>query len=114
MNTHSMSLVIGLSSEPDTEVLPKPFSAPALLPGVDVYCDLVYLYRNILVDYPGSDWVNKATRAVLNSKYFVKELPFVDDNDPFLTFTCRLMPILGDNHLGKLLWLFHCMQQLES
>jgi hypothetical protein len=84
------------SSEPDTEVLPKPFSAPAPLPGVDVYCDLVYLYRNILVDYPGSDWVNKATQAVLNSKYLVKELPFIDDNDQFLTFTCRLMPILGE------------------
>jgi len=84
------------SSEPDTEVLPKPFSAPALLPGVDVYCDLVYLYRNILVDYSGSDWVNKATRALLNSKYFVKEWPLIDQKDQFLTFTCRLMPNLGD------------------
>ncbi|KAE8037902.1 hypothetical protein FH972_010455 [Carpinus fangiana] len=79
------------ASEPDTEVLPNPLSEPALQPGVDVYQDLDYLYSNILVDYPGSDWVNEATWVVLNSKYFVKEWPLLDENDQFLTFTCRLM-----------------------
>jgi hypothetical protein len=81
------------ASEPDTEVLPNPLSEPALQPGVDVYHDLDYLYSNILVDYTGSDWVNVATSIVLNSKYFVKEWPLLDDNDQFLTLTCRLMPL---------------------
>ncbi|KAE8021934.1 hypothetical protein FH972_007781 [Carpinus fangiana] len=73
---------------------PLPVSAP--VPGVDVYSDLVGLYKNVLLDYKGSDLVDLATQAILDGKHFVKEWPFIDEEDQFLRFICRLMPKLCD------------------
>ena len=83
-------------SEPEAENFPKPLPAPALVPGNDVYSDVVYLYKNVLLDYPGSHLVELATQAVLDSKHFVKEWPFIDEEEQLLTFVCRLMPSLCD------------------
>nr|XP_023897065.1 PHD finger protein MALE MEIOCYTE DEATH 1-like [Quercus suber]POE55257.1 phd finger protein male meiocyte death 1 [Quercus suber] len=83
-------------SEPEAENFPEPLPAPALVPGNDVYSDVVYLYKNVLLDYPGSHLVELATQAVLDSKHFVKEWPFIDEEEQLLTFVCRLMPILCD------------------
>jgi hypothetical protein len=40
--------------------------------------------------------VDLATQAILDSKHFVKEWPFIDEEDQFLRFICRLMPKLCD------------------
>jgi hypothetical protein len=48
------------------------------------------------LDYKGSDLVDLATQAILDSKHFVKEWPFIDEEDQFLRFICRLMPKLCD------------------
>ncbi|KAL7174764.1 hypothetical protein ACSBR1_043943 (mitochondrion) [Camellia fascicularis] len=72
--------------------IPEPLPVPALAPGADVYSDVVYLYTNVLLGYPESELVELATRAILDSKHFVKEWPFKDEDDQFLRFICRLMP----------------------
>ncbi|KAK9272792.1 hypothetical protein L1049_003169 [Liquidambar formosana] len=81
-----------LLNEMEPEIVAEPPPVPALLPGADVYWDVVFLYTNILLGYPESSSVELATRAVLDSKHFVKEWPFKDDDDQFLRFICRLMP----------------------
>ncbi|GMY38214.1 PHD finger protein MALE MEIOCYTE DEATH 1 [Fagus crenata] len=87
-------------SEQEAEILPKHLPAPALVPGIDAYSDVVYLYNNVLLDYPGSNLVDLATQAVLDSKHFVKEWPFRDEEDQLLTFICRLMPCSYDMGTG--------------
>lgn len=67
---------------------------PSLVPGLDVYNDLVDLYNNVLLDYRGSHLVELATQAILESKHFAKEWPFVDAEDQYLRFICRLVPRL--------------------
>ena len=63
--------------------------------GADVYRDVVYLYTNILMDYPEGESVELATRVILDSKHFVKEWPFRDEADQLLRFICRVMPGLS-------------------
>lgn len=79
-------------TEPGTEILSKPLPALALEPGVDVYSDLLAVYRTVLLDYKGSPTVELATQVVLDSKHFVKEWPFSDEADQYLRFLCRLIP----------------------
>lgn len=82
-------------SEPQKEAPRKLLTASSLVSGVDVYNDLVYLYNNVLLDYRGSHPVELATQAIpLDSKHFAKEWPFVDAEDQYLLFICRLVPIL--------------------
>lgn len=81
-----------LINEPKPEIVPELLPVPALVPEADVYSDVVYLYTNGLLSYPESEVVELATRAIFDSKHFVKEWPFKDEDDLFLRFICRLMP----------------------
>ncbi|PON43397.1 Autoimmune regulator [Parasponia andersonii] len=95
-------------SESERETLVNPISkpiistpSPTLVPGIDVYNDVVYLYKHVLLDYPASELVELATQTILDTKHFVKEWPFRDDEDQILTFMCRFMPLsLGDGDAG--------------
>ena len=69
---------------------------PALVPRTDVYNDVVYLYNNILLNYPESELLELATQAILDSKHFVKDWPFRDEDDQLLRFFCQVMPSLFD------------------
>ncbi|XP_027177678.1 PHD finger protein MALE MEIOCYTE DEATH 1 [Coffea eugenioides] len=76
--------------------VPAAVQACHTVPRNDVFGDLSCLYDNILFDYPEVDMVRLAAGTVLNSKYFVKEWPFRDEQDLALRFTCRLMPSLTE------------------
>lgn len=67
-----------------------------LKPGADVYGDLLFLYTNVLLNYPESELVRSATQAILDSKHFVKEWPLWDNSDKVLQFVCRINPSLID------------------
>lgn len=90
---HDLSAV---GSESESQA-PNPNPKPTLLPssssshpGLDVYNDVVLLYRHVLLGYPESEQVDSASQAVLDSKHFVKEWPFKDgEEDQRLTFICR-------------------------
>ncbi|XVF39173.1 hypothetical protein PTKIN_Ptkin01aG0014100 [Pterospermum kingtungense] len=81
-------------TEPEQERHQKPLTdaLPALVPGTDVYNDVVYLYDNVLLNYPESELLEIATQAVLDSKHFVKEWPFRDEDDQLLRFICQVAP----------------------
>lgn len=66
------------------------------MPGTDVHSDIEYLYKNVILDYHDSEWVDLAVGIVIDSKHFVKEWPFVDEPDQLLRFICRVIPNLGD------------------
>ncbi|KAK4804269.1 hypothetical protein SAY86_004086 [Trapa natans] len=70
-----------------------------LTAGDDVYHDLVYLYKNVLLRYPSKSAVAMAVQAVLDGKHFVKEWPFQDKEEQALTFVCNLLPdeLLSEN-----------------
>jgi hypothetical protein len=44
-----------LINEPEPKIVPEPLLVPALVPGADVYSDVVYLYTNVLLLY----WVTR-------------------------------------------------------
>ncbi|XVE95615.1 hypothetical protein REPUB_Repub02eG0113600 [Reevesia pubescens] len=66
------------------------------VPGTDVYNDVMYLYNNIMLNYPESELLVLATQAVLDSKHFVKDRSFRDEDDQLLRFFCQVMPSLFD------------------
>ncbi|XP_021910038.1 PHD finger protein At2g01810 isoform X2 [Carica papaya] len=61
-------------------------------PGVNVNNDLLYLYRNVLQDYPSSDLLSGASMVVLDSKHFVKEWHLGNEEQQDLRILCRVMP----------------------
>ncbi|KAK1387135.1 PHD domain-containing protein [Heracleum sosnowskyi] len=62
-------------------------------PGLNVYGDVLFLYRNVLLGYPEWDPVSIATQVILDSKQFVKEWVYDDEEiDHFMTLTCRVLP----------------------
>ncbi|KAG5052914.1 hypothetical protein JHK87_005112 [Glycine soja] len=66
-------------------------------PGNDVYCDALFLYKNVLLSYPDSEAVDTAVQTILDSRYFVKEWPVRDEiKEQVLTFICRLQPNFVD------------------
>ncbi|XP_022766322.1 PHD finger protein MALE MEIOCYTE DEATH 1 [Durio zibethinus] len=88
--------VNGTEAEQEIHQTPLPDALPALIPGTDAYNDVVYLYNNILLNYPESELLELATQAVLDSKHFVKDRPFRDEDDQLLRFFCQVMPSLLD------------------
>ncbi|CAI9296642.1 unnamed protein product [Lactuca saligna] len=58
----------------------------------DVYGDILFLYRNVLLGYPWWNSVSEASRVVLNSKYFVKKWEFEVKSNESMTLTCRVLP----------------------
>ncbi|MCL7024433.1 hypothetical protein MKW94_024072 [Papaver nudicaule] len=62
-------------------------------PGLDVYDDILYLYKDLLLQgYDGrtiSESSESSSRTVLDSKHFVKEWTFKDE-ERLLRFVCRL------------------------
>ena len=48
-------------SEPEKEIVPQSLSSAALVPGVDVSNDALYLYEHVLLGYPESELVELAT-----------------------------------------------------
>ncbi|KAJ7964448.1 PHD finger protein family [Quillaja saponaria] len=83
-------------TEPEPEILPEPLAASSQVPGSDVYSDVDYLYKNVLLGYPESEVVDLAAQTILDSKFFVKEWPLRDETEQVLTFDCRLRSIFGD------------------
>ncbi|XP_027333697.1 PHD finger protein MALE MEIOCYTE DEATH 1 [Abrus precatorius] len=66
------------------------------VPCSDVYSDVLYLYKNVLLGYPDSETVDLAVQTILDSRHFVKEWPLTDEMEQVLTFICRLKPNLVD------------------
>ncbi|ESW13928.1 hypothetical protein PHAVU_008G238400 [Phaseolus vulgaris] len=67
------------------------------VPGNDVYCDVLFLYKNVLLGYPDSETVDLAIQTILDSRYFVKEWAERDEvEEQLLTFICRLQPNFVD------------------
>ncbi|XP_050379289.1 PHD finger protein MALE MEIOCYTE DEATH 1 [Argentina anserina] len=89
-------------SEPEKEIV---FSLPplpaAIVPRIDVYSDVLYLYEHVLLGYPESELVELATRAVLDTKHFVKECSFKDDKENLLTLFCQILPTLTDKEMEQ-------------
>ncbi|KAL5551849.1 hypothetical protein UlMin_002025 [Ulmus minor] len=86
---------------PSQEVLSNiqwPFSSPSLVRPMNVYNDVILLYKYVLLDYPESEVVELASQRILNAKHFVKEWPFKDEEDQLLTFICRFIP---STQIGK-------------
>ncbi|GLT28768.1 hypothetical protein SLA2020_036760 [Shorea laevis] len=83
-------------TEPEKEMHPPPLVTPTLVPGKDVYSDVLYMYTNVLLDYPESELVSYAIQVILDSKQFVKEWPFRDADDQLLRFFCQVTPSLFD------------------
>ncbi|XP_047331746.1 PHD finger protein MALE MEIOCYTE DEATH 1-like [Impatiens glandulifera] len=74
-------------------------NSSSLLPGMEIYNDVLFIYENVLMDYPESESdsvVSLASRVVLYSKNFVKEeWEVVEENDndeSLMTLTCRVLP----------------------
>ncbi|KAJ8763001.1 hypothetical protein K2173_023206 [Erythroxylum novogranatense] len=82
------------ASEHEPEILKAPALAKGPGAGVDVYNDIVYLYTNLLLNYPQSELVESAIQVILDSKHFVKEWPFKDDDDELFRFICHVSPTL--------------------
>lgn len=84
--------------EPELKiVLADPPSDSDQVPGIDVYSDVVYLYKNVLLGYPDSEPVDLAAQTILDSRHFVKEWALIDEVEQVLTFMCRLRPNFVDN-----------------
>ncbi|GMN28398.1 hypothetical protein TIFTF001_002017 [Ficus carica] len=77
--------------------------SPAMIaPGVDVYNDVIFLYKHVLMEYPSSELVELATQMILDTKHFVKEWPFSDEEAQLLTFICRLLPSSLGNGIAEI------------
>ncbi|KAI9118184.1 hypothetical protein K1719_010516 [Acacia pycnantha] len=66
------------------------------VPGIDVYSDVAYLYKNVLLGFPDSEQVDLAVQTILDSRHFVKEWLLVDEIEQVLTFICHLIPNFVD------------------
>ncbi|KAL6959625.1 hypothetical protein U1Q18_039779 [Sarracenia purpurea var. burkii] len=80
----------------ELEIVPEPLPEPAGKAGIDVYRDITYFYKIVLLDYPELELVRLATQTILDSKHFVKEWPFLDLEDNLLRYICRVLPTFSD------------------
>ncbi|KAF2295538.1 hypothetical protein GH714_033160 [Hevea brasiliensis] len=83
-------------AEPEADVVPEPLPVLPLVPGADLYGDMAFLYTKVLMNYPEPEVMELASQAVLDSKHFVKEWPFEDDEDQLLRFICQAIPNMID------------------
>lgn len=85
---------------PEVMALEDPEVESSWEPGNDVYSDVVYLYKNVILGYPNSEPVDLSVQTILDSRHFVKEWPLRDEMEQVLTFICRLKPNFVDNLKG--------------
>lgn len=83
---------VGEKVSEEQELVSNIPSPARIVPGVDVYNDVLFLYKHVLMEYPDSEFVDLATQTILDTKHLVKEWPFRDEEDQLLTFVCRLLP----------------------
>ncbi|KDP38152.1 hypothetical protein JCGZ_04795 [Jatropha curcas] len=77
----------------ERKVEPRTNNTLAPQPGLDVYKDLLYLYKNVLMGYPEYHAVSIAAKVILDSKHFVKERQFKSSNeDMLLRLICQVRP----------------------
>lgn len=72
-------------------------STSSWIPGNDVYSDVVFLYKNVLLCYPDSEVVELAVQTILDCRHFVKEWKLRDEMEQVLTFICHLKPNFVEN-----------------
>ncbi|KAK6913510.1 Zinc finger, PHD-finger [Dillenia turbinata] len=84
-------------TEPEFKIISNEYTVRARATGSEVYDDVTFVYTNIFMTYPNSDLIRLATLTVLDTKYFVKEWPFKDENDQLLRFICKVMPKLTES-----------------
>ncbi|CAN6706396.1 unnamed protein product [Malus baccata var. baccata] len=77
---YTVILQMGLRSWNLRKRVAQSFQSATLVPGVDVYNDLLYLYEHVLLGYPESEL----------------ECSFRDDEEQLLTFFCQLLPSSTD------------------
>ncbi|MED6110595.1 hypothetical protein PIB30_044515 [Stylosanthes scabra] len=82
--------------EPEAMALVVPQDESSRKPGGDVYSDVFYLYKNVLLRYPNSETVDLQIQTILDSRHFVKEWDYMDEMQQVLTFICQLKPNFVD------------------
>lgn len=82
--------------EPGAMAYVDPQVESSRMPGNDVYTDVLYVYKNVLLGYPNSEAVDWAVQTILDSRHFVKEWGLMDEMEQVLTFICRLKPNFVD------------------
>ncbi|KAM7277868.1 hypothetical protein ACFE04_005002 [Oxalis oulophora] len=89
---------LGNETDPNSKVpaVQNPEHISELVPGADVYRDVVCLYTNVLLNHPKIELVEVAAQAILDSKCFVKEWSFIGEAERLLSFICRLRPDFED------------------
>ncbi|KAL8142143.1 hypothetical protein V2J09_015175 [Rumex salicifolius] len=75
--------------EPQSSKCVVPYSS-MVNPGFDVYGDIIWLYKHILLGFPETESAGLAARVILDSKHFVKEWPLKDE-DQMLRFACKVL-----------------------
>ncbi|XP_010034488.2 PHD finger protein MALE MEIOCYTE DEATH 1 [Eucalyptus grandis] len=78
--------------EPPEQLVKETLLSPSLAVGHDVYKDMARVYSAVFLNHPTSDCVGSAAQVLLDSKHFMKEWPFQDEEDQLLTFICNLIP----------------------
>lgn len=87
----------GGSTKPNLEVVEPPISkclvpsSSMVIPGFDVYGDIICLYNHILLGFKETESADLAARVILDSKHFVKEWPVRDEDDQMLRFVCKVL-----------------------
>lgn len=82
--------------EPEAMAYVDPQVESSRMLGNDVYSDVLYVYKNVLLGYPNSEAVDWAVQTILDSRHFVKEWGLMDEMEQVLTFICRLKPNFVD------------------
>ncbi|XP_021730833.1 PHD finger protein MALE MEIOCYTE DEATH 1-like [Chenopodium quinoa] len=60
--------------------------------GIDIYRDVCILYKQVILDQSDSNILGLSVRVLLDSKHFMKEWPFKDEDDQLLRFICQVLP----------------------
>ncbi|KAA8530689.1 hypothetical protein F0562_005377 [Nyssa sinensis] len=71
------------------EKVPESLPTSAMVPGTGAYNDVTYLYNNVQLGFPELQVVELAVLTIIDSKHFVKEWPYRDEEDELLRFICQ-------------------------